>query len=315
MPPNEGPNLERKPAEFKTLCYISIMKAIGFITEKAKTQMIPEDQLLASLFRENGITIFPMPWDEFDFNAYSKLDLAIFRTPWNYFKKLPDFLAWLKRLSSYKVPLHNPISMVQWNLDKSYLRDLQNKGAPILPTLFLKTSDFRVDIAWPANAPDSTTETYVLKPAISATADRTFKGDKIFLTDILTEENVYAPNENLMLQPFAESVVSKGEFSFLFFNGKFSHAVQKLPKANDFRVQNEHGGTWDYFDANSKMLSQAELVMKALGHRPLYARVDMVEWNGTLHLMELELFEPMLYVKTPDYALNFVRAVMEKLSS
>ena len=35
-----------------------------------------------------------------------------------------------------RVPLENPLSLVRWNVDKTYLRDLDARGVPIVPTVW-----------------------------------------------------------------------------------------------------------------------------------------------------------------------------------
>lgn len=286
------------------------MKRVGFITERAKLDLIPEDQLIREVLSAQDISVFPIPWDDFDSSSYQKLDMAVIRTPWNYHQQSENFLEWLTKTEKFPVKLHNTAATVRWNINKLYLQELQKKGAPVLPTQFFKFSDFTLNQEWP----ESPTEMYVLKPTISAAAHRTYKGDKLLLLDILTEENVFRPNETLMLQPFAPSVVTEGELSFLFFNGKFSHALTKKPKSDDFRVQVEHGGSWEYIQPAGMQLEAAQTVMNALGHVPLYARVDMVDFEGRLRLMELEIFEPMLYIKEKSLAQNFADAISARLS-
>ena len=47
----------------------------------------------------------------------------------------------------------------------------------------------------------------------------------------------------MLVQPFLPEIQSGGELSLLFFDGVFSHAVCKRPKAGDYRVQFQYGGT------------------------------------------------------------------------
>ena len=49
--------------------------------------------------------------------------------------------------------------------------------------------------------------------------------------------------EAMLLQPFQQSVLEQGEISLMVMDGRVSHAIRKTPKANDFRVQDDHGGT------------------------------------------------------------------------
>jgi glutathione synthase/RimK-type ligase-like ATP-grasp enzyme len=287
------------------------MRRVGFITEKCKIDLISEDQLIRQVLAEKDISIFPIAWDDFDIGAYQKLDMAVIRTPWNYYENSELFLSWLSKIEKLPVKLHNPASTIRWNMNKLYLQELEAKGANCLPTLFFKTHEFRIDLDWPV----SSNGLYILKPTISASANRTFKGDRLMLTDIVMEEDVFKPNETLMVQPFAQTIESQGEFSFLFFDGEYSHALVKRPKSNDFRVQAEHGGSWDYFTPTSSQLRAAKSIMEAFGQSPLYARVDMVEYQDQLALMELEAFEPMFYINNEKLALNFANAIEKRLQS
>ena len=54
--------------------------------------------------------------------------------------------------------------------------------------------------------------------------------------------NAHYAKREFMAQPFLSHVVTEGEFSLSYFNGKLSHTILKTPRAHDFRVQEEHGG-------------------------------------------------------------------------
>ena len=46
-----------------------------------------------------------------------------------------------------------------------------------------------------------------------------------------------------LLQRFVPESQSRGEISLVFLSGRFSHAVLKRPRAGDFRVQMDFGGS------------------------------------------------------------------------
>src|SRR6266480_3259922 len=75
-----------------------------------------------------------------------------------------------------------------------------------------------------------------------------------------------------------------------------SHAVRKRPGASDYRVQWEFGGTAASLAPPPRLVTDAVAVMAAVPGHPLYARVDGVERDGRLMLMELELIEPHLFL-------------------
>src|SRR5439155_1601956 len=101
---------------------------------------------------------------------------------------------------------------------------------------------------------------------------------------------------DVMVQPFIDEVRDPGEWSIIFLGGRFSHAVRKRPAAADYRVQWEFGGTAAPMAPPARLVADAAAVMAALPGHPLYARVDGVERDGRLMLMELELIEPHLFL-------------------
>lgn len=105
-----------------------------------------------------------------------------------------------------------------------------------------------------------------------------------------------------------------------FFYGEFSHAIRKVPKQSDYRVQEEHGGTIlpakpSFIDLNLARTIY-DTVEAHLAEPTLFHRVDLVRnpW-GHLEIMEIELIEPSLYFRTdPNSVTNFVTALEKFLS-
>ena len=118
-----------------------------------------------------------------------------------------------------------------------------------------------------------------------------------------------------LVQPFVPELLSEGEWSLLFFGGRYSHAVLKRPARGDFRVQEEFGGLAlggrGLPRRSSRRRSRA---LEAAGQDTLYARVDGVVRAGRLEVMELELVEPSLYLEPcPGAAERFADALIERL--
>ena len=119
-----------------------------------------------------------------------------------------------------------------------------------------------------------------------------------------------------LVQPFVPEVQDPGEWSLIFLDGVFSHAVVKRPAAGDFRVQEEFGGTRHPADAPPELVAQAERVLALAGERTLYARVDGVVRGGLFQLLELELVEPSLFLDVvPAAAERFADAVVRWLDT
>ena len=116
-----------------------------------------------------------------------------------------------------------------------------------------------------------------------------------------------------MVQPLVDEVRETGEWSLLFYGGQFSHAVLKRPAAGDYRVQWEFGGSAVSAVAPAHLIAGAERVLAAAPGDLLYARVDGVERNGQLVLMELELIEPHLFLGWDERAAGRLAAAVTRL--
>ena len=114
-----------------------------------------------------------------------------------------------------------------------------------------------------------------------------------------------------MVQPIMRNVLSEGAFSLFYFNGRFSHAILKVPAAGEFRSQEERGAEIRAIEAGQALLSSGERAMAAVSPTPLYGRIDFVRnAAGDFDVMELELIEPSLYLRMdPEAPLRFARAV------
>jgi glutathione synthase/RimK-type ligase-like ATP-grasp enzyme len=152
-------------------------------------------------------------------------------------------------------------------------------------------------------------EQLVIKPPISASAWGTFRlgpGEPV-------PEEVHG--RRMLVQPWLEAVVGEGEYSLIFFGGAFSHCVAKRPKAGDFRVQPEHGGSTVAVPLPEGALAVAEAALAAAPTPTVYARVDLIRGtDGQLQVMELELIEPALFLHcAPDAEARFAGAILSAL--
>ena len=120
-----------------------------------------------------------------------------------------------------------------------------------------------------------------------------------------------------MLQPFLPQIAGDGEYSFLFVDGQFSHALRKIPAAGDYRVQSLYGGTEEPVSAANADLVRAQAVVDAIPFEPpLYTRIDMVRGEGSRLLrMEAELIEPYLYPEQgPELGPRLAKAIAKRIA-
>ena len=116
-----------------------------------------------------------------------------------------------------------------------------------------------------------------------------------------------------LVQPFLPEIAN-GELSLMFFDGVYSHAAIKRPAAGDYRVQFQYGGTNEDIEVSADLVAQAHVCIEQCPTLPVYARVEGVVKDGTFLLMELEVFEPLLFLaRHPEAPGRFARAIAGRL--
>ncbi|WP_299825044.1 hypothetical protein [uncultured Pontibacter sp.] len=269
-----------------------------------------ENDALFDYLTQKGLAVSYQIWDDPQVD-WSKFDLIILKSPWDYFDKIDAFYTWLAKLEQLNCRVLNPVATVRWNADKRYLKDVQDKGMKIVPTIWLeKGSKFTPAEAFTALG----AEKIIVKPSVSGGAKNTFALNPTDAEAKTQSINELLQEEAFLVQPFVEEIKTKGEWSFLFFNGAYSHTVLKTVKPGDFRVQHFFGGTIHTPEPPAALLETAHNIVDGFAQGCLYARVDGVEINGELYLMELELIEPFLFMATSEGAFErYYQAVMEHL--
>ena len=197
---------------------------------------------------------------------------------------------------------------MRWNLEKTYLRELEMRGADIVPSRFFDRFDAnRVAACFDSHA----TGTIVVKPVVGANSDNIFVLTRPLPAGVIDELGHVFANRPFFVQPFVESVRSEGEYSLFFFGGEYSHAILKKPKRGDFRTQEEHGADILSVQAPAALVEIARRVLGLVNPQPVYVRADFVRDKGERFLlMELELIEPALYFRTdPASARRFASAL------
>ena len=232
----------------------------------------------------------------------SGYDLILPLFAWGYQRDVAAWYALLDRLEAEALPVINPVAVLRWNSDKAYLAELGQAGVTVVPTVEVAALD---DAGLADARARLGADEVVIKPAISGGADGTHRiapGAPI---------PADAVGQRRLVQPLMPGILTEGEFSLFFFGGKFSHAIVKRPASGDFRVQEQFGGREEPWEPNADALSLAAAALAAAPAPPVYARVDMVgDATGKLHIMELELIEPSLFLHhAPDKGAAFGKAI------
>lgn len=258
-----------------------------------------EDRLVLEAFQKQGLNAIRKSWDDPNFD-WSTTKYALFRTTWDYFDRFPEFSKWLEA-TSQKTQFINSKKLIYWNIDKHYLQDLSMAGVTIPKTYFVEQGTQTTLAEAYAHAMHKLNfrpTTFILKPCVSGAARHTYKIQKESIEEYEAIFQKLIAEEAMMLQEFQENIIKEGEISMMVFNGQFTHAVLKIAKPGDFRVQDDFGGTVHQHEPTQEQIDFATSVVHAAPELPIYARVDIFRDNDrSWALAELEIFEPELWFR------------------
>lgn len=263
--------------------------------------------LLVTALEARGHDVESLSWDQI--GPDHKTDVAVLRLIWDYVERYEEFQNWLNKMKEASFPLLNKPETIFWNLRKDYLLNLSKQGIQI-PTSYVWEGKYLPH--WDELEKTLGPAPYVFKPIVSSGGRGTFlvQGDVSYSAAIARMNR--AP---FIAQVFLREVRG-GELSAMVFNGKYSHAVKKVPQSGDFRVQTTYGGHVESATLDKKQIAWAENLVALAPGKPLVARVDFVMTNGKPVLMELEVFEPELFFdKDPKAADRFALSLEEYLKA
>lgn len=288
------------------------MPTVALVTCSRLPDLHDSERLVIEPLRNLGIDAVAAVWDDptIDWDAF---DLTVIRSAWDYQHRRDEFVLW-----AYTVPrLANPASVVEWNTDKRYLRELVDGGLRVVHTSWLEPGD---EVTLPA------TGVHVIKPAISAGALNSGRYDLDDEDDgLLARKHIQRLlDESLpvMVQPYVPAIDDVGETGLLFTGGQFSHAIGKSAMLDG----PDHGveGLYRDEEITARVPSEAErraaeAVLAAVPGADglLYARVDLVpDTDGEPILLEVELTEPGLFLEFGDGAPErFAAAIQAHLTA
>ena len=284
---------------------------VALVTYEKLPELDPDDRVLPPALARRGLATDVVRWEDPGY-AWEEARLVLLRNPWDYFRRLDEFLAWAERVSAV-TRLENPLPVLRWNLHKGYLVELARRGAPVVPTALLPR-DSACDLA--ALAAERGWRALVVKPAVSADS---------WETHALRENEIAAgqgivdrllPERDLLVQPFLDAVESEGERCLVFLDGRYSHAVRKNALTK--------GGRWAGLpegapvEAAADEIAAGEKVLAASGLGSLlYARIDLIrDAAGSPRLLELELAEPTLFLADAPAGLErLVDAIVRRVAA
>ncbi len=275
----------------------------------------PDDARLRDELIGRGIAVDAVVWDDptIDWATYQHV---VVRNTWDYTDRRTQFVDWAKRVEATSM-LHNPAEVIAWNTDKTYLRDLERRGLPIVPTIWLDPernfSARAIHTRFPAFGE------FVIKPTVSAGSRDTGRYDASLTPQralaITHAKNLLAVGRDVMLQRYMRHVDQSGETALVYLGGEFSHAVRKNAllegpyRAGDLDGQLYHQEVITPREPTAAERELGDRVLAALGEifpggaPMLYARVDLIpDDEDNPLIIELELTEPSLFLEHGDGA-------------
>jgi hypothetical protein len=262
----------------------------------------PGGDLLVHDLARRGIDARWVPWDDAT-TDWAAAELVAVRSTWDYEWCREEFVSWARAVGPR---LLHGADVLAWNIDKSYLLDLEAAGLPVVPTIVATTL---VDVEQAA----ARFGRAVCKPTVGAS------GRGVGVIDGASSPTVTGAGPWLV-QPLVESVRTEGETSVFVLDGQAVSQVRKLPGGDEIRVHEEYGGRSDAVPLGEEHAALAtrtvQVASELTGGDLACARVDLMRLaDGVLALGELELIEPGLYLDlVPGNAEAFGAMVERRLA-
>jgi glutathione synthase/RimK-type ligase-like ATP-grasp enzyme len=268
---------------------------IGFATSAQYRNLTADDLILARALERGDARVVPVVWTETQ-PEHLSCDLLVVRSVWDYHLRPQEFLRWLDAAGS-KTKVVNPPEIVRWNSDKRYLKEIEAAGFPI-PKTHLLQQGAHVDLG--DLMLESGLDAVVIKPTVSASAFETHLVRAGQAAAFNPRLNALLKDRVMLVQEYVPEIETSGEWALIMVatsGDRFecTHAVNKLPRSGDFRVQHQYGGSYRLASPPQEALQIAQAVLARFAPGAVYCRADMVMRASSPVLMELELIEPLLH--------------------
>jgi len=190
-------------------------------------ELFADDRLIIEEFKRRGIEASSVVWRDPAID-WDQFDVALIRSTWDYIDERAEFLATMSRIEASSCRLFNPVEPVQWNSDKRYLLDLLGWEVATVPTYGASKVSWA---SWEEAVRHEGWPSAVLKPVIGAAGQAVRRVESQDIDRALHELQAKHPQQEFLVQPFIESVVSEGEWSFIYVDRELTHVLLKKPAA------------------------------------------------------------------------------------
>ena len=275
--------------------------------------------LLRAALADTGVPAVTAVWNDpaVDWSAF---EFVLASGAWDNIHHVDEFLAWADGVAAAGVLVRNSPATLRWNIDKHYLRDLEQAGVPTVPTVWVEPEQQASDLST-LTIPEGEV---VVKPSVSGGGYRTARyGPDEHEAARAHVHELLAAGRTAMLQPYEPRVDAEGETGLVYVGGTFSHAVHKDPMIrrgvgpSDSLIHNQVVTGAMATAAQLVVADQALAAAEGLLGPTTYARVDMVETlDAGPALLELELLDPVLFLTHhPEGAVTLARQLARELTT
>lgn len=283
---------------------------VTLATWEGAPDLDPDEKGLPDALRERGVEPRVRVWDDPNVD-WSDAGIVVVRQVRDYAQKLDKFHEWIQHVP--RILNHRDVNL--WNTDKHYLIELEKRGLPTIPTMWLEPdqnfSKHQIHTRIPAYGD------FVVKPAVSSggrgTGRYTSTHAQSRTEAIKHVERQLGKGRSVMVQRYVEEIEREGEVSLIYFNGLASHVVRKEPMLHEsFRsVDAVHEEVVESKEASAQEWIWGEQIRKALhgyikdrlgrDEQLLFNRVDIVrDGKGGFYVMEISLIDGSLYLSSDE---------------
>lgn len=278
------------------------MTRVALATCRALPELDDDDRVLLPALAALGIDATPVVWDD-AFADWGAFDLVVVRNTWDYVGRRDEFLAWAARAGR----IVNSPEVLAWSTEKRYLEELHAARLPVVPTMFVEPGE-----RFPVIEGE-----VVVKPSESGGSQDTERHDQESEKDAARlATRIHLSGRTVMIQPYLRGVEGHGETALIYLGGEFSHAIHKGPMLKDGKAV--HHGLFVEEEIAPREPTASEL---AVGERVMahvkarfgalaYARVDLLPALGGHLVLEVELVEPSLFLRTAPGAPDRLASVL-----
>jgi glutathione synthase/RimK-type ligase-like ATP-grasp enzyme len=285
---------------------------VALLTAASAAHLDTDLPLLVEALHELDLRPAVVDWHDAA-HDWSRHELVVVRSTWDYTDQLDDFLAALRRIAG-ATELANPVHVVAANVDKRYLTRLADRGVPVVPTTV-------VEVGERFEAPPGP---FVVKPVVSAGARDTERYEPTDGEAARAHVTaLHGAGRAVLVQPYVAGVDEAGETGLVYLGDELSHGFRKGPLLRPGVPYVEGLYREEQIsprEPTEEERAVAEAVLDAVSAvwagtdrcDLLYARVDLVPGADGPVLMELELVEPSLFLDTSERAPSLAAAAISR---